>query len=169
MVDLVANDTQNKAISNNIIDTLKLNPITDNIPRAVIPTIQPVFEVNPKVCNVVRHSNLAVTGSGTIFTTPSDRDFYLNSASLGMIKDATCDVASNSESSLTVTTEGTARRLLQMPLLTLTAQSENATISYPIPLKLDRNTTITIQSATFSAGSLLRYGAITGFTIDPTP
>lgn len=156
------NDQQNKRISNFIVDELRLNPISDNIPKTVIPSIQPTFEVNRKFCNIARSLGSSTTGNKTIFTTPSDKDFYLTSAQFAYVKDVTCDVATGAIS-LSATIEGTAQPVISLVLTTLTAERDNQIISFPVPLKIDRNTTI-IYGGSFTAGAMSRIGLITGYT-----
>jgi len=156
------NETQNKDIVNFTQDKLKMNPVTDFLPKQVVPSIQPTIEVNRQVCNIVRHGVQTTTGSITVFTTPSGTDFYLNSVYASFNKDATCDSATGVYT-LSTTIEGTARRLLDFPIFTTTAQSNELTLSFPIPLKIDRNVAIAF-SGTFTAGACVRCAGITGFT-----
>jgi len=156
------NETQNREIVAFIQDKLKMNPATDVLPKHIVPTIQPVIEGNRQVCNVARHGVQTTTGSITVFTTPSDRDFYLNSVYAAFNKDATCDSATGVYT-LSSTFDGTTRRLLDFPIFTTTAQSNEMTISFPIPLKVDRNVAIAF-SGTFTAGACVRCAGITGFT-----
>lgn len=158
------NDTQNKNIVNNVIDELKLNPLTDAIPRQVIPTIQPVFEVKKKFADILRGGTIASTSSQTLYTTPSDRDFYLTGACLSIDKSATCDIASG-RYTMVCTINGTANQaILSVAITTLTAQSQSVSLSFPTSIKVDRGTVIALSAASFSAGTFVRAGSIVGFT-----
>lgn len=158
------NDTQAKDVINNLIDGLKLNPVTDSIPHAVIPTIQPTFEVKRRVCNIVEGNAGASSGSAvTIYTTPSDKDFYLVGANLTMSKDAACDTTTGSLQ-LSATINGTVKNILRMSHTTLTALQGNVSISLPVPIKIDRNTAITIITLSFTAGTFSRGANIIGYT-----
>lgn len=155
------NDTQNKEIVNNLIDGLKLNPITDAIPRQVIATIQPTYEAQKTRCNVLRTGGI-VTSSGntTIYTTPSDKDFYLTSLFYSYTKDA---AHNGTSSSVIATTEGTARYLATKFHVTGVVENDFIVIEFPTPVKIDRGTTI-YMSGTFGAGTMSRIGTISGFT-----
>lgn len=163
---MVFNQTQNFQLKNKIIDELKLNPVVDNIPSVVNPTIQPVFEVNPKFCNVIEGASKSTTGSSTLFTTPSDKDFYLVAATVQMIKDATCDHPTGDSALINVIVNGNTEKLCVIGGITLTAQAQTVSISLPIPLKIDRNTSITIAGGSYTAGTMVKSGSIVGYTLD---
>lgn len=145
------NDNQNRTITNNIVDTLKLNPISDNIPKTVIPSIQPTFEVNRKIATV-RSATRSTTGTSTVLTTSSTVDTYLIGVGLSYVKDATCDIATGR---LTVAgaIEGTSQALMSLNILTTTAQSDSEYVSFSTPVKLDRNAAVTMAT-TFTAGAM---------------
>lgn len=161
---MVFNQTQNTSIKNNLIDELKLNPAVDTIPSVVNPTIQPVFEVTKKN-SLSAFSNAVVVSSSaaTLFTTPSDRDFYLTSASLSLIKDATCDKATGSLA-INATINGSTRAILSLPTLTLTAQNIAVANNFSNPIKIDRGTAIQRSTFSFTAGTAAFDATITGYT-----
>jgi len=156
--------TENQTIINNIVDELRLNPVNDIIPKKVMPTISPVFEVNAKRCDVVRGINRTTTGGSTIFTTPTDKDFYLVGCQFGLIKDATCDMASGTVAGISAVLEAQTRNIIQTPTITLTAQEVTQGLSFPVPIKIDRGTTILIISNAFTAGVCIRTASIIGYT-----
>lgn len=158
------NDQQNKRISNFIVDELRLNPVSDNIPKTVVPSIQPTFEVDRKFSVPLATNNNTATGSATILTTPANVDTYITGVHLSFIKDATCDVATNSLVQITAISQGTTYGLLSFPLITLTAQTGSDFAVFNPPLKVDRGTAIALTSATFSAGIMLRFSKIFGYT-----
>lgn len=114
--------------------------------------------------NIVK-SNLGTnTTSSTIYTTPSDKDFYLTAASLGFAKDAT---ATATAVTLEVTVEGVAQNILVLPTVTLTADARAVANNYPIPIKLDRGSAITAKASAGVATILIR-AAIQGYTVETT-
>lgn len=151
-----------KDVANNLIDGLKLNTASDTIPKFVAAVIQPVFEVKRRIANIVRTSNATTTATVTIFTTPSDRDFYLTGISFNIIKDATCDLATG-RINISVTVEGTGQTALSLGTITLTAQNISEAVTLNPPLKLDRNTAVAISSASFTVGVLNRTASIVGY------
>lgn len=156
------NQTYNKKIVNNIIDNLKINPITDIVPKTVLPTIQPVFEVERKVCDIVRGS-ITTSTSATIFTTSATTDFYLTGVTLGYSKDSLQDTATG-RCNVNVFVNGTAREILSLPFVTLTAQNDCFTLELSTPLKVDRNTAISLSRGASTAGTFALAGNIVGYT-----
>jgi len=161
------NDQQNKRIANYVIDELRLNPITDNVPKTVVPSIQPTFEVNRKFVNIQRATPATANSNSTILTTSSSVDTFITAASIYFIKDATCDAASGVGPQITAQLDGdsAARAIVSTAIITLTAQEGSQTQSFNPPLKIARGSTITgDRGATFSAGNLVRSYTIQGFT-----
>ena len=135
-----------------------------NIPQLDTSKISLVANVNPKDLrriNIVRYANAVNSGSGTIYTTPTDKDFYLCYANLGIIKDAT---STSTEESLRIVIDGATQRLMTIPSITLTAQSQNVFISLNNPIKIDRNTAITINGSSATANITLN-GSIAGYLV----
>lgn len=134
----------------------------DNVPTELTNSIVPVIEINPRltrVTNILRSNNFANNTTATIYTTPSDQDFYLTGASLSFIKDAT---ATSTDITLRSTINGAVRLILECVSLTLTADSQTTFMSFPIPIKIDRNVTITITSNT-AVGNITVGGVIMGY------
>lgn len=161
------NDTQNKQIVTTAIDELKLNPLTDAIPRQVIPTIQPTFELKRRYANIVKTGTRTSSGSATVYTTPSDKDFYLTGVQMSWSKDVTND---GTTASLQVTIDGdsTASNILRLYGQSVTANQIAETMSFLYPIKLARNSTITINQ-TYTAGASSLASTITGYTEDVGP
>lgn len=121
----------------------------------------PTISIVPNI-NIVRSATTTVTGSTIVFTTPTDKDFYLTTALLGFIKDATADT---DLLLMRFTIGGVVRDLLLLRSITLTADSQNAFLSLPLPLKIDRGTSITM-SGTFTLGAMSKYSSISGYTVE---
>lgn len=127
------------------------------------PTIQPIVDIRDRA-NIVRSNTRSTTGTGTILTTPSDKDFYLTTLSFSATADATAD---NTVYSIATTIEGAARNILQLVKTSLTAYENVATITFSPPIKIDRNVTITLGS-TFTVGTSNCAATLTGFTQEVT-
>lgn len=112
----------------------------------------------PRITVIKGNSATNATAS-TIYTTPTDRDFYLTSATLSVIKDAT---STSVLSSITMYVDGAVVLPLKISGITLTPQSESVTISYPFPIRLDRGTIITC-TATTNIANIRVDGVITGY------
>jgi len=156
------NETYKRDVIDNTTDSLGLNPATDVIPKQVLPTIQPVFEVKRRVCNIVRSATATNATSATLYTTPSNQDFYLIGATLGAFKDAT---STSTFSALQVTIDGTARNLLLLPTLNGASAEPFLSISTNpnAPIKVDRNTTINVINDT-NAAEIRASATIMGYT-----
>jgi len=83
--------------------------------------------------------------SGNVYAVPADQDFYMTALTLSVIKDAT---ATSTESAVWASVDGQFVRIATIATLTLTAQNASIALSFPLPLKVDRNSTITVQNGT---------------------
>lgn len=149
----------NTAILKNLSDFWRLKG--DALPSELDETIVPVFDVRPPA-TLCRSQTASNTGAAqTIYTTPTDQDFFLTSASLSLIKDAT---ATSTGTNIRVTIEGVARIILAITSITLTAQQAQMQQSFPFPIKVDRGTNITIEHSAGTA-NVLGVATIQGFLI----
>lgn len=139
----------------------------ENIPQLDTSKIILTAEVNPKLLrrsNIIASAASTTTGSLTIYTTPSDKDFYLTGAQIGLIKDVVCDNTTGNFG-LQMTFSGAAVKILNIPILTLTAQSSQESICFSQPIKLDRNSIINLTMS-FTAGVASKSASIFGYTVD---
>lgn len=132
----------------------------DKVPSESLDKIQLTYSLNPEYANVAIGLNQSTTGTFTLYTTSTTKDFYLSSLIFSMTKDATCDVATGTLN-ISSTINGIARTLGAHTVITLTAQSEKLAITFAKPIKLDRGVTITVPG-TFTLGVMSRFAGITG-------
>jgi len=120
----------------------------DAIPSEVNDVIQPTFDVRPPatISRSAQASNTAA--EQTIYTTPTDVDFFLSSACLSLIKDVT---ATSTATNLFATIDGVQRQILVIVGITLTVQNQTVAISYDTPIKVDRGTNITLKHSAATA------------------
>lgn len=157
----------NSDLFKEVRDGIKAQQLRDIIPNQLADKIVPVMEVNPKLfrrCNITRGVSKTTSGTQTIYTTPSDREFYLVGIMGGLAKDAVCDVATG-RIQISAIINGDTQSIMDLPVLTLTAQSLTNSISLSDPIKVDKNTAIVI-SGTFTAGAMSRTGTIIGYTVE---
>lgn len=142
----------NSQVVKEIVDALKLDMNIEKVPSPV-----PVIEVNPKlVKNVLLYNSTRnVSGAATILTTPTNQDYYLHGIEFDYTKDASCDMASG-RLSISVVIGGATYYVASFSVLTLTAQYSGRYIQFKTPLKLDRNSAIRFNGATFTAGNLIQ-------------
>ncbi len=154
----------NSDLSKELVDGAKIQQNWDKVPNVLGQTVVPVMEVNPKLlrrCNILRRGTGTNATSTTIYIVPSDKDFYLVSCSLSIIKDAT---STSLYSRITCIVDGVTASPIVITGLTLTIQNEAISISFPIPIKIDRGTTISLDHST-NVANISGTGCIIGYTI----
>lgn len=139
----------NAEVTNGLAKNAGIQINVDKVPNELAEKIVPTFETNP---DAIRKSNRVTSGSLTnatsanIITTEADRDTYLVGVIMHYIKDAT---ATSTEFAVQVTPENQSiQNILRVGGITLTADSGSVSISLPYPLKLKRNATQLLYSAT---------------------
>ena len=139
-----------------IIDALKIDTNIEMVPNAV-----PVVEVNPKIVKpLLVVSNVRTSsGASTLMTTSGSADTYIKAITFGVTKNVTCDVASG-QVALSAYIGGVNTGIINIPILTLTAEYMSITIDLGTGIKIDRNTTITFGNQTFTAGAMIRTATI---------
>lgn len=141
----------NSQIVQEIVNGLKLDSRIDKIP-----SIQPVFITNMKLVKnmEVAGTTRSISGTLTGITTPTNQDFYLLGFDYDMIKDSACDLATG-PLYIYIYQNGNQKPIYVCPTITLTAQTQNKSIMFNHPIKIDKGTAIT-TNATFTAGTLIR-------------
>ncbi len=109
--------------------------------------------------NILKYAERTSSGSVTMYTTPADKDFYMTYAMLNISKDVASDVAA---ALFTCYMEGAATRVFLLTTQPSTAESRHICVSFPIPIKIDRNTAIAV-TATRTAGAHTVSGVVGGF------
>jgi len=111
---------------------------------------------------IVRRGSALDATSGTVFTTPTDKDFYLCSAVLAM---ATNNTATSTSSSMSVVIDGVTVTLLEIRHVTLTPDNIVQSQAYDPPILLDRGSLIALANST-AVGTITTAGTITGYTLE---
>lgn len=157
---------QNSSIVQGATKGLQIDTARQPSPIISEDKVQPIFSVTAnRYCQITRGASSTGTGASTIFTTATDRDFFLTGASLSFSKDATCDLASGSNVNLNVVVDGATRQILILSNLTLTAQDKQLSIALNPPVKLDRGAVVQISSTSFTVGNLVKVATIQGFEL----
>jgi len=142
-----------------IEDAIRGNSVSNVAPTAVPNDVQLVLDVNPKNyrrINIVRRA----IGAGTIYTTPNNKDFFLVSTHITM--DST-SAASASACTIQVIPEGETTAIIINGVYgktTALVDSVNgvSNLSFPIPMKLARNTAITANSTNATDREYIIFG-----------
>jgi hypothetical protein len=128
------------AVTDAIVSTLGIQTAIDEIPNKLADTIQPVINVDKTpYCDIV----VANSGTGTLYTTPTDKDFYLTALS---ITSTSQNQSSTNTDSISVTLESGISGVIARCFTASGAASEttNSTnICFTNPIKIKRGTAIT--------------------------
>ena len=157
-------DIQAKEVIDKISEDLKVQPAMA-IPRELAKQIQLIYNVNP-VRNVqIATGTASDATSGIIHTTSAVKDTFLIAANISVAK----DVVNTSLETFLVATAAASNLGLQLMRLKyepVTAGQFSMSQSFPIPIKLRRSTTITIENTTAIA-SIDAAASILFFETDP--
>jgi len=153
----------NSQVMREISDELKIDERIEKIPNPI-----PVVEVGLKLSKTAKVASGVMSATGTLAIIPSSGgltsrgDVYLTGLSCSLIKDAACDAATGTIF-VSCTIDGASYYITAIPIIALTAQSENRNISFSHPIKLDKNTAVAFTS-TYAAGVMVRACSIYYYT-----
>jgi hypothetical protein len=116
------------------------------------------------VARIAKFGSCEDATSGTVWTTPPDKDFYLTNAMLVMVKDA---LATTTEVSMRCQVDGVLTRIVAIPCIGLTAATHDLTVTFNPALKCDRNTVIQIITNSATA-KVKAFGTIQGYVEEVT-
>lgn len=141
-----------------IEDAIRGNSVSNLAPSKVSDNVQLVCNVNPKDyrrVNIVARQG----GSGTVYTTPTDKEFYLTDTHLA----GTVSAASTSATqTITITPLGQAavicNSLYLRTLITNDATSGVSNFSFSKPILLARGSAITYAQANCNAQDCVIFG-----------
>lgn len=126
--------------------------------------LTPVIPIE-ECSQIVKQAFVNNSVGATIYTTPTDKDFYITGATMSLIKDVT---ATSTQTSLRCTIGGEVLYLMQIVGITLTPQSSTISIALARPLKVDRGINITLNNAT-ATGNVVAGCSVVGYLSDTTP
>ena len=156
---------QNPEATQIIRDQAKLT-VAEGFPQNLSSSIVPVMDMTPRFHrNETSFANgYTTSGNISLATSGQGKRFYITGYQIGIIKDATCDLASG-DILVSYTQEGvSSRRLARIPTLTLTAQQISINHTLRNPILIDENSSITM-TGTFTAGSMARSLTIFGYEV----
>jgi hypothetical protein len=151
----------NTQLQKELRDAFKIQQNVDAVPGKFEDRVIPVCEVNPKILtNLKMKAGLLNNGTtATLYTTPTNQDYYLCAVELSTIKDVT---STSLFSAINVIIDGVATAVATIAGFSLTPQSEIVNLSFNNPIKVDRGTAITITNST-NVGNITSRGIIFGF------
>jgi len=143
-------------------NVLGLQSGSDKIPQYIQDNVQPVVEITPKITDVVVAGSANVTTSTVIYSTPSDKDFYLTFLEISVTKDAVND---NLWTYAGVKLGGLERAFCSLQFQTTTAGSAALIHDFGHPVKVDRGTDIRVIGS-FAAGNMVKRLTVGGFILE---
>lgn len=143
---------QNRETQRELQKGLGMQPVHDGVINNIANQISPVYVTNPNYKRVVK-SDTAFATSSTLFTTPTDKDFFITSAYL-----LSADAATTG-GSITVTIDGASVNLITIITSTGTGIGGHNITYNDILVKVDRGTNIVLTAGAANVAS----GGIVGF------
>jgi len=129
----------NEATIRRIMDDAKIQISVDDVPQILGKTVVPVLVSNPE--RVGRTANAGGSGAtATAHTTSSIRDTFVTSAHISYSK-----LGTNTGTVIDfryVDPDGKTQALLKMSLTTSVAETDNTSVSFPVPIKIGKGSTI---------------------------
>lgn len=156
----------NGEVSKEIREVADIQNAAEPIPTELSNQVVAVIDINPKhsrYMNGYYSISQAATGTSTLGTTPTTKDFFITGASLQLRTDATAD---NTSAALTCYAENGANiNLIFLRKNTTTATQENQFVQFAIPIKTKRGTIIE-QGTSFAAGGCSLSSQVYGFFVE---
>jgi len=154
----------NSDLTKELVEGAKIQTSKDSIPSQLADKVVPVMEVNPRLLrriNFTKDGTASNATTATIFTTPTDKDFFITNAMLTWVKDVT---ATSLSSFITAFIDGVNRPILTIGGFTLTPLNDTVTITFNTPIKVDRNTNIAVTNST-NVANTKATGIIYGYFV----
>jgi hypothetical protein len=160
---------QSPEMQHSIYNATRYNP-SENIISEFADKVVLTAEVNPLMFPElwkIANTGGSTTGNLTILAANASntKERFMVGASLAFIKDVTCDMATGALTIQAVLDNGINSAILQLPTLTLTAQSSQLYVSFTRPIKFSSTDVVTV-SGTFAAGACMRSASIYYFEIE---
>lgn len=136
----------------------------DIIPDDMQNTIVPVIDITPRkhrVSQILGAVADTTTGTKAAFTADSKQETFITGVQVAYAKDATCDQATG-VIKVQCTQDGVTRIIHQFPVITLTAQSDDMFLVFPIPLRIDKSSPVNF-TGTFTVGVMSRTLQVFGY------
>ena len=161
---------ENSEITKRIVNLISGQTAVNKLPTQLANTVVPVIDVNPDLAREVNFliSNSRST-SGTLsssFASTASRSYFLTGITVGYAKDAACDLATGNISvAVTPDYSKSTTTIVQLPVITLTADSKVVDIIFETPLRVVAGSAITM-TGDFGAGVLVKSFQIRGYYVD---
>ncbi len=130
----------------------------------VYDSIMPVVDVTPMKVKYANPRSSTTTNqtSSNLLPAYNDREIYITSATLSVVRDVTATSLTSAINVLDV--DGVSRDLIRIACLSLTASKDNLSVSFPHPVKIKKNSNVTIANNT-NVANITVCGTITYFEV----
>lgn len=159
----------NSQLTKELIEAARIQTGKEYPPSQIADKVVPVMEVNPKllkICNIVKTAtNQTINSNATIYTTPTDSDFYLCGACLQATNDS---ISQATLQSIKITPDEMNVNTVFVGSWNITgvAKGDSQVIDLNRPIKLKRGTLITTTITGTAVGNCYATGTIWGYTIE---
>jgi len=157
---------QNAEVTQKAIIDLKLDAAREKMPLEASDKIVLTYPLDVEKTPKVFSSEKLVTGNMTLGTTSTNKRFFLEGVTYSYTKDSTNDAATDTGFLQVTLVSGLSVQLLRIANLTLTAQAEVITVTFPTPLELEKGSTIADTFPAYTAGLLSRGATAYGYEVD---
>lgn len=150
----------NSETTRELDEAIRGNANTNQIPTNIAGQVVPVINVNPKD---YRRANIVGVGTGTLYTIPANKRFFLTNISLAV----SSTTPGTNVGAISITPKGQLAQagiyaIAEVPAAGGTA-SQVATINLSFPIELEPGSAIATSA---TAGTTSRRGTIYGFTTE---
>ena len=156
----------NSDLTRELREGARIQTATDATPTEIADKVVPVMEVNPKLLRVINYNQAGAATNATstsIVTLPLDKDIFVTNASLSFQKDVTATTTFIRLNG--VLENGQTIVLLASGCLTLTVESHDLAISFPVPIKLKKGSSISVTAST-NTGNFNAFASVSGYYVD---
>lgn len=140
---------------------------SENIPNSSGESVNPVLIANPdnftKVLGSLTRTTTAAAPGATILTSHATKETYITGIDIAITSDVLAD---NVAMNVRVTINGALVILTNLNKQTLTITNNEARVMFPIPIKIDKGSVVTLVNV-FTAGASRTDVSILGYEIEP--
>jgi len=140
-------ENNNPHLYKKLVKDLKLNKNFDDVPKKLASSIVATYplSIEPEDSQIVSSGRVAATGNSSMFTVPSDREFWIYAANMGIMEDAASD---NINTQISCTQHGKVGSfvLIGIPKIALTAIQDSVNISLKYPVRSVSYTHLTLPT-----------------------
>jgi hypothetical protein len=140
----------NSDLTKELVEGGKIAIAKEQVPTQLADKVVPVMEVNPKLFRRINIS-ASITADGTVYTTPSNKEFYLTNISLSASNKT---ASQDSLCTMTVTPKGYPATVVCYTNFSTSALNDvgdgNMNVNFNVPMLLEKSTNLVLASTNCS-------------------